>query len=207
LGKLYHKVLSLTNEQPFLTLLFMSYICGIDEAGRGPLAGPVCAAAVVLPPSFPIEVLADSKTLSPRKRSEIESLIKESAFVWALGWVNHKDIDVLNILEATMVAMRKAFDKAYHMFPNISSVVVDGNKAPQLSLHTEAVVRGDSLIAEIMAASILAKQGRDRLMVHLHNLYPEYGYASHKGYPTKAHIKACQEFGPSPIQRLTYSIR
>ncbi len=185
----------------------MEIKCGIDEAGRGPIAGPVCAAAVVLDNSFPFEVLNDSKKLTEKKRFAIEAIIKEKAVSWALGWVNHRTIDKINILEATMVAMQKAYTNLESKVGKVDLTLVDGNKAPSLNCKVVSVVKGDSKIYEIMAASILAKCARDRLMITLDKKFPNYGYAKHKGYGTKAHRIACVTYGPSPIQRLSFNYR
>jgi ribonuclease HII len=179
-------------------------LCGIDEAGRGPLAGPVCAAAVILPADFPREILADSKVLSARKREYAAAIIRELARGWAIGWATAIEIDEINILQATMMAMARAYS-AMGMAADL--VLVDGNRTPTLPVRARAIVRGDSKVPEIMAASILAKTSRDRVMERYDWLYPEYGYARHKGYPTAAHREACIELGPSPIQRLTFTVR
>ena len=180
------------------------WLCGIDEAGRGPLAGPVCAAAVILPPDFPREALADSKVLSARKREYAASLIRERARAWAIGWAGPIEIDRINILQATMRAMERAY--ALLGVPS-DLVLVDGNRAPNLPVRSRTVVRGDSKVPEIMAASILAKTSRDRVMERYDWLYPEYGYGRHKGYPTSSHRRVCLELGPSPIQRLSFAVR
>ena len=182
----------------------MMQICGIDEAGRGPLAGPVCAAAVVLPKDFPFEILADSKKLSPKRRERAETLIKERALAWSVSWASNREIDGVNILQATLNAMQRAFRKIEKTGIRCDLVLIDGNKTPKISTPCQAIIKGDDFVFEIMAASILAKTARDRLMVHMDTRYPQWGYATHKGYPTKAHKKACHEFGPSPIQRLTF---
>jgi len=180
------------------------YICGMDEAGRGPLAGPVCAAAVVLPDDFPREILNDSKRLSVKKRLEAERIIKERATAWAVAWASRREIDQVNILQASMHAMERAFARIQRTGLVVDLVLVDGNKIPQLPVHCEAVVKGDATIHEIMAASILAKTARDRLMEILGKRYPQWGYEVHKGYPTVAHRQACRVHGPSPIQRITF---
>jgi ribonuclease HII len=176
-------------------------ICGIDEAGRGPLAGPVAAAAVILPAGFPLTLLADSKALGRKARETAFDRIVEQAD-WGIGWAWPDEIDRINILEATMLAMRRAFDDLRER-PRL--VLVDGNRTPDLPCPCRAVIRGDASIPAIMAASILAKVARDRVMEHYDWLYPEYGYAAHKGYPTAAHRATCRRLGPSPIQRLTFS--
>jgi ribonuclease HII len=176
-------------------------VCGIDEAGRGPLAGPVAAAAVVLPDDFPLEVLADSKALSAARRERAYDLIRERALAWCLGWASPAEIDELNILRASLLAMRRAYD-GLGLVPEL--VYVDGNRSPALGRACWPVVRGDSIVPAIMAASILAKVARDREMERCDRLYPEYGYARHKGYPTAEHRGLCRRLGPSPIQRMSF---
>jgi ribonuclease HII len=195
-------------------------VCGIDEAGRGPLAGPVAAGAAVLPEGFPIDALGDSKALSPRRRDEAYSLIARLSLAWCVGWAYPREIDELNILGATMLAMRRAYfglcsrlDAAGLSPPE--RVYVDGNRLPDLAkpakpiLQREgfcsAVIKGDAIVPAIMAASILAKVSRDRMMERYDWLYPEYGYGRHKGYPTAAHRAICRELGPSPIQRHSFN--
>ncbi len=182
----------------------MIQICGIDEAGRGPIAGPVCAAAVILPKDFPFEILADSKKLSQKKREQAEIKIKELALAWSVAWASNREIDQVNILQATLNAMQRAFHKIEKSSIACDLVLIDGNKTPDINAPCQAIIKGDDSVFEIMAASILAKTARDRLMQHLGKRYPQWGYATHKGYPTKAHKQACYEFGPSPIQRLTF---
>ncbi len=182
---------------------------GFDEAGRGPLAGPVCAAAVILPKSFPLEILNDSKKMSEKKRLAAEAVIKEKA-VWGLAFVDHKTIDQMNILRASLYAMKLAFDDLLKKNSNLDlsglKGIADGNFVPPyLPFECEAVVKADAKFPEVMAASILAKTARDRLMVELDKKYPGYGYAKHKGYPTAAHKAACRALGPSPIQRMSFS--
>lgn len=179
-------------------------LCGIDEAGRGPLAGPVCAAAVILPDGFPVEILADSKALSPGRRERAAALIRERARAWALGWAGPREIDGVNILAATLRAMSRAY-AALGMEADL--VIVDGNRVPDLPVPCRAVVRGDSRVPAVMAASILAKTARDRVMDRYAWLYPEYGYDRHKGYPTREHRDLCRRLGPSPIQRLTFRVK
>lgn len=177
-------------------------VCGVDEAGRGPLAGPVSAAAVLLPPDFPVHLLKDSKKLTKTQRETAYKAIVVHA-VWAQAWAWPHEIDELNILHATMLAMQRAV-QALHITPDY--VLVDGNRLPDLPIPSRAVVKGDALVPEIMAASIVAKVCRDRLMIRYDWLYPEYGYAKHKGYPTREHCSALQEHGVSPIQRKTFTI-
>jgi ribonuclease HII len=184
-------------------------VCGIDEAGRGPLAGPVSAAAVVLPADFPLDELDDSKALSASRREELYATITEGAMGWALGWATPSEIDELNILRASLAAMRRAFSALEAMLAARSlgppgSVYVDGNQFPCLGRACWPVIKGDTIVPAIMAASILAKVARDRAMERYDWLYPEYGYARHKGYPTPEHRAACRRLGPSPIQRLSF---
>ena len=185
-------------------------ICGIDEAGRGPLAGPVTAAAVILPKDFPVEKLNDSKKLSEKKRSELEVLIKEKALFWGIGEASHLEIDELNILSATLLAMKRAFlamlEKDEPSVKRNVAAIVDGIFCPEISVPVIAVPKADAKFPCVMAASILAKTERDRIMMKYAELYPEYGYEKHKGYPTAAHREICKKIGPSPIQRKTFSI-
>jgi len=186
---------------------------GFDEAGRGPLAGPVTAGCVILPPDFPVEILNDSKKLSEKKREAAELLIKEKA-LWGIGIVDHKKIDEINILQASLLAMRLAFDDMNSKLKNwclenkISDYelngITDGLKCPDVEFPCRAEPKADGKYPEVMAASILAKTCRDRIMVELDKLYPEYGYKKHKGYPTKAHRELCREIGPSPVQRKSF---
>ena len=176
-------------------------VCGVDEAGRGPLAGPVCAAAVILPPDMKIPGLNDSKKLTDKKRRELFDIITSEAVSYGIALVDEKQIDEINILQATFRAMEQAVSKL-NMVPNL--VLVDGNREPKLELPVKTVVKGDSLSASIAAASILAKVTRDRLMEELDETYPQYGFAVHKGYGTKRHYEALREFGPSPIHRMTF---
>ena len=183
-------------------------IVGFDEAGRGPLAGPVCAAAVILPDGFPVEILNDSKKLSEKKRLAAEAIIKEKA-LWGLAFVDHKTIDKMNILHASLYAMKLAFDDLKKKNPELDlgdlSGIADGNFVPpELPIECQAVVKADAKFPQVMAASILAKTARDRLMVEMDKKYPGYGYAKHKGYPTKAHKAACRALGPSPVQRMSF---
>jgi len=223
-------------------------LCGIDEAGRGPLAGPVCAAAVVLPADFPVNVLDDSKKLNPKRREEVRCVIIEKALVWGVGWATHIEIDSINILRASLLAMRRAFDYLFTSVPKDEAgqwpamlekeipfglpfsqsgippdleVVVDGIHAPELSVsglsvsglsvrglqvHCRTLVKADATVHEVMAASILAKTARDRIMAYYSRLYPQYGYERHKGYPTAEHRKLVLKFGPSPIQRKSFQV-
>jgi ribonuclease HII len=181
-------------------------VCGIDEAGRGPLAGPVSAAAVVLPDGFPVEELGDSKALSAWRRESAYALIVGGSLAWSVAWAYPCEIDELNILGASLLAMRRAYSGmaaalAARDFPAPEAVYVDGNRPPCLGRSCACVVKGDAIVPAIMAASILAKVARDRAMLRYDWLYPEYGYARHKGYPTLEHREACRRLGPSPIQR------
>ncbi len=176
-------------------------ICGIDEAGRGPLAGPVCAAAVILPERLDIPGLNDSKKLTDKKRRELFPIIEEQAIAFGLGWASQEEIDEINILQATFLAMSRAVEQL-KIRPDLA--LVDGNLAPALDLPVETVVKGDSLSASIAAASVLAKVSRDDVMLRMAEEYPGYGFEVHKGYGTKAHYEALRKFGPSPIHRRTF---
>ncbi|NJA07970.1 ribonuclease HII [Methylococcaceae bacterium WWC4] len=177
-------------------------IAGIDEVGRGCLVGPVVAAAVILDPAKPIAGLTDSKKLSEKRRAALADEIKVKALAWAVGRAEASEIDRINILQATFVAMRRAFSQ---LAIKPDYIMVDGNRLPGIACPGEAVVGGDALVAEISAASILAKVARDREMVVLDLLYPGYGFAVHKGYPTKAHLAALAELGVSPQHRRSYA--
>ncbi len=176
-------------------------ICGVDEAGRGPLAGPVSAAAVILDESRPIVGLADSKKLSEKQRDQLAPLIRERALAWAVAHAEVEEIDRLNILQATLLAMRRAV-LALPVQPQ--QVLVDGLYCPQTGISSQAIVKGDSKVAAISAASILAKTARDELMLKLHAQYPQYGFDGHKGYPTAAHLAALREHGVSEIHRRSF---
>lgn len=176
-------------------------ICGIDEAGRGPLAGPVCAAAVILPERLDIPGLNDSKKLTDKKRRELFPIIEEQAIAFGLGWASQEEIDEINILQATFLAMSRAVEQL-KIRPDLA--LVDGNRAPALDLPVETVVKGDSLSASIAAASVLAKVSRDDVMLRMAEEYPGYGFEVHKGYGTKAHYEALRKFGASPIHRRTF---
>lgn len=182
-------------------------VIGADEAGRGPLAGPVCAAAVILPPDFPFELLADSKQLSEKKRIIAEPVIKEKAIAWAVAWASPREIDEINILQASMLAMKRAYLKVCKQIENITGsrvLLVDGNRRPDVDIPCQAIVKGDATIHEIMAASILAKNARDRFMVSASVKWPQYGFEKHKGYPCASHKAALSVYGPCPIHRLTF---
>lgn len=176
-------------------------VAGVDEAGRGPLAGPVIAAAVILDPARPIAGLADSKRLSERRREELAPLIQAQSLAWAIGRAEADEIDRINILQATLLAMRRAVE-GLALRPGLA--LVDGNRPPRLECPVRTIIKGDALIPAISAASILAKTARDREMVGLDALYPGYGFAGHKGYPTQAHVAALRRLGPSPIHRLSF---
>lgn len=180
-------------------------VCGIDEAGRGPLAGPVVAAAVILPADFPISMLDDSKKLTESQRTMAEIAIKEQALYWAVGCATAQEIDRINILQATFLAMKRAFTKIRKQ-TLIDLALVDGNQKPPLECAIRTVVKGDATIPEIMAASILAKNARDRYMALCDKKWPLYQFAKHKGYPTKEHRDACLFYGLSPIHRKTFHV-
>ena len=177
-------------------------ICGTDEAGRGPLAGPVCAAAVILHPRHPIPGLADSKKLSEKKRDTLAGLIRSNAMAWAIGWASEEEIDRLNILRASLLAMKRAIE-GLSVQPD--EVLVDGIHCPDVPHKIRAVIGGDATVAAISAASILAKTARDAVMLGLHDVYPGYGFDRHKGYPTKAHLAAMARLGVLPIHRKSFA--
>jgi ribonuclease HII len=180
----------------------MCLTAGVDEVGRGPLAGPVVAAAVIRDPARPIVGLKDSKQLSERKREALAAHIRSDALVWALGRAEVEEIDAINILQASLLAMQRAV-AALALAPEL--VLVDGNHCPRLACAAQAVVKGDALVPAISAASILAKVSRDREMCELDAHYPGYGLAQHKGYPSKAHLAALQTLGASPVHRRSYA--
>jgi len=177
-------------------------VAGVDEAGRGPLAGPVSAAAVILDPFRPIAGLADSKTLTPARRQSLELEIRDCSLAWAVAWASAEEIDRINILQASLVAMQRAV-AALAIRPN--RVLVDGNRCPDVGCEAQAVIGGDGSVPSIGAASILAKVARDRLMCELDLAFPGYGFAVHKGYPTRAHLAALRRLGPCPEHRRTYA--
>ncbi|SDY07742.1 ribonuclease HII [Nitrosomonas sp. Nm58] len=178
------------------------WIGGVDEAGRGPLAGPVYAACVILGPDCNIEGLADSKKLSESKRTYLAALIKHHAKAWAIASASVAEIDHLNILQASLLAMKRAVER----LPLIPSIVlVDGNQSPRLNCPMKTIIKGDSLVPEISAASILAKTARDAEMLRLHKHFPVYGLNQHKGYPTKAHLAALRQHGISEIHRRSFA--
>ncbi|MDR1617747.1 MAG: ribonuclease HII [Treponema sp.] len=189
-------------------------ICGIDEAGRGPLAGPVCAAAVVLGGGFPVSILNDSKKLPEGKREEARRIICRRALAWGIGWASAAEIDRINILRASLLAMKRAFEAMGRdgapgeeiggLVAGGLTAITDGLYVPDISIPAAALVRADAKIPEVMAASILAKTARDRMMLRYSWLYPEYGYDRHKGYPTRDHRERIARYGPSPIQRTSF---
>ncbi len=194
--------------------------CGLDEAGRGPLAGPVVAGAVILPPDFPTEILNDSKKLSEKKRIDAQKVIADSS-CWGIGVVDHELIDSMNILQASLYAMKLAYEMMILKLPDwcnshniqykkgfspstLVSAVADGTFVPDISCKVRCEPKADGKYPCVMAASIMAKVYRDNLMVEYDRIYPEYGYKKHKGYPTKEHREICRKIGPSPIQRLSF---
>lgn len=176
-------------------------VCGVDEAGRGPLAGPVCAAAVILPPGLEIPGLNDSKKLTDKKRRELYDIITAQAVSFGVAFASEQEIDEINILQATFLAMQRAMEQ---LAPAPELALIDGNRAKDFGLPVRTIVGGDGLSASIAAASILAKVTRDRLMEEYDGQYPQYGFAVHKGYGTKRHYAALREFGPCPIHRQTF---
>ena len=181
--------------------LGLNVICGVDEAGRGPLAGPVCAAAVILPKHLQIPGLTDSKKLTDKKRRELFPVIQQQAIAYGIGLASEAEIDEINILQATFLAMRRALEQLT-VRPEIA--LIDGNRETDFGLPVKTVVKGDSLSANIAAASVLAKVTRDNIMVELAKQYPEYGFEIHKGYGTKAHYEALRTYGPCPIHRKSF---
>ena len=177
-------------------------LAGVDEAGRGPLAGPVAAAAVILDPACPIDGLADSKVLNASRREQLAGQIEECALSWAVCFAEAEEIDRLNILHATMAAMRRAVD-GLGRAPEV--VLIDGNRTPPLLCESHAVIKGDARVPCISAASILAKVYRDRRMLALHQRYPQYGFAQHKGYPTQLHRDALNTHGATPEHRRSFA--
>jgi len=180
----------------------MMLTCGVDEAGRGPLAGPVYAAAVILDPARPVAGLADSKTLTPRQRETLALEVRLRAVAWAVASASVEEIDTLNILQASLLAMRRAVEQLA-VTPQL--VLVDGLHRPRLTIPVRAIVRGDATVAEIAAASILAKVARDTEMLALHQQHPQYGFDRHKGYPTSAHLAALREHGASAVHRRSFA--
>jgi len=186
-------------------------IAGLDEAGRGPLAGPVYAAAVILPPDFPVEMLNDSKKLTQKTREDTARIILEKS-AWGIACAEASEIDRFNILQASLLAMSRAWDALALAFPANAeekglSAIIDGLYCPALPIPCRAMVKADAQIPAVMAASILAKTARDRIMELYSLFYPEYGYDKHKGYPTRRHREAIARFGPSPLQRISFTVR
>lgn len=181
------------------------FICGCDEAGRGPLAGPVTVAAVILPDGFDVSILNDSKKMSERKREESAIVIKEKAIAYSVVFIDEKTIDKINILRATLCGMKRCYEEI-RKDHEISAYYVDGNRKPDIKdgTYVEAVVKGDAKIPQIMAASILAKTERDHYMREMDEMYPAYGFAANKGYGTKRHYDALAQYGPCPIHRKTF---
>ncbi|EOA05424.1 ribonuclease HII [Herbaspirillum frisingense GSF30] len=177
-------------------------ICGVDEAGRGPLAGPVFAAAVILDPARPVKGLRDSKKLSEAARDGLALEIKECALAWSIASCTEQEIDELNILQASMLAMRRAVE-ALSTLPTLA--LIDGNRCPVMSIRSEAIVKGDDKVPSISAASILAKTARDAALMVLHDAYPHYGFDRHKGYPTPLHLEMLRLHGVSPVHRRSYA--
>ncbi len=190
-------VINLQDEVPAVE----GMLAGVDEAGRGPLVGNVVAAAVILDPGNPIDGLNDSKKLSARRREQLADQVRDRAIAWSVVSIDAEQIDRINILQATMLAMQQAVEQ---LTVPPQHVFIDGNRCPKISVPATAVVKGDSRVAEISAASILAKVERDAQMVVLHETYPQYGFDKHKGYPTKAHFEALAEHGPCPEHRTSY---
>lgn len=192
-------------------------ICGLDEAGRGPMAGPVCAASVILPRDFDYSLLDDSKKLTEKRRDCAMREILRFAQAWSIGWAYPEEIDRINILQASLLAMKRSFEgmmrkelirQGEPFDPRMLEIIVDGLFVPDLGMpNSRAVPRADATFPAVMAASILAKTARDRMMERYSWLYPQYGYERHKGYPTKAHVDAIKKNGPSPIQRKSFHLK
>ncbi len=176
-------------------------VAGVDEVGRGPLAGPVVAAAVILDPQQPISGLTDSKKLTERKRQVLAACIKERALSWAIGAANVVEIDRINIFHASLLAMQRAI---YALNITPEHILVDGKFCPKSNIPSQAIIKGDLTEPAISAASIIAKVARDELMINFDDIYPQYGFAGHKGYPTKAHVAALQQHGVSIIHRMSF---
>ena len=179
----------------------ITMVCGADEAGAGPLAGAVYAAAVILPPELEIKGLNDSKKLSEKRREQLFPVIQEKAVAWAVAWVDEKEIDEINILNARLLAMKRAIEQ---LSPAAVYALIDGNRDAGITIPHETVVKGDSRSASIAAASILAKVSRDRYMVEMAQQYPQYEFEHHKGYPTKRHYELLRQYGPCPIHRRSF---
>ena len=185
-----------------MTIKYTRSVCGVDEAGRGPLAGPVYAAAVILDPRFPIRGIADSKMMTPEKRAQVAIQIKKRAVAWSIAYATVEEIDTINILRAALLAMRRAVD-GLSVTPE--AAIVDGNIKPPLTIACSTLVDGDRLHRSISAASILAKTARDAVLIELDALYPLYGFAQHKGYGTPQHLAALRTHGPCAIHRMSFS--
>ena len=186
---------------PSLFAIDGELICGVDEAGRGPLAGPVFAAAVILDPNTPMMGLRDSKKLTAQRREELAILIKRDALSWSIAQCSEAEIDQLNILQATLLAMRRAIE-GLSITPTLA--LIDGNRCPVCRVRTEAIIKGDDKVAQISAASILAKTARDASLMDMHKIYPHYAFDQHKGYPTALHLERLREHGVSPVHRRSY---
>jgi ribonuclease HII len=189
------------NVAPSLFAIDGELICGVDEAGRGPLAGPVFAAAVILDPNTPLMGLRDSKKLTAQRREELAILIKRDALSWSIAQCSEAEIDQLNILQATMLAMRRAIE-GLSLTPTLA--LIDGNRCPVCTVRTEAIIKGDDKVTQISAASILAKTARDAALMDMHKTYPHYAFDQHKGYPTALHLERLREYGVSPVHRRSY---
>ncbi len=183
-------------------LALQGRICGVDEAGRGPCAGPLCVAAVILDPANLPEGIDDSKALTEARRFALEPQIKAAAVAWSVITVTVEEIDILNILGATMAGMARAVEA---LDPCAHHALIDGNRCPKLAIPSTAVIKGDALSLSIAAASILAKTARDRIMIEMDAVYPAYGFKKHKGYQAEAHLEALRQHGPSPIHRSSWS--
>ena len=184
-----------------MKLDLIKHVAGVDEVGRGPLAGPVVAAAVILDPHHPIEGLADSKALSEKARLRLDERVRNHALAWAIGRAEVEEIDQINILQASLLAMRRA---VLALRPQPQHALIDGNRCPDLPCSSEAIIKGDQSVAAISAASIIAKVSRDQEMVEMDELYPGYGFISHKGYPTKLHMASLWRLGVTPIHRRSF---
>lgn len=176
-------------------------VCGVDEAGRGPLAGPVCAAAVILPHGLIIDGVNDSKKLSEKKREQLFDIIKENSLAWSVAWASVEEIEEINILNATMLAMKRAVEG---LSIKADYAIIDGNKTPDLDIPCQSIVKGDAKSMSIACASILAKVSRDRLLKEMAVQYPQYQFEKHKGYGTKLHMELIRQYGPSPVHRRSF---
>lgn len=191
-----------TEQSPLLFVANSELMCGVDEAGRGPLAGPVFAAAVILDPGRPIAGLRDSKKLTAARRDVLALQIRQHALAWSIAQCSEEEIDRLNILQATMLAMRRAVD-GLSVQPTLA--LIDGNRCPVMMMHCEAIIQGDDKVPAISAASILAKTARDAALFRLHQQFPQYAFDQHKGYPTALHLARLREHGVSPVHRKSYA--